>query len=133
MVRIARLKPRISLRVFLLLVAIAPLLLAWLIRSHFVAQPSMVPSDAEVVQAVINSGQRVPPTPHRIVKETIAEYSDPARNYPLIGLASLHHAHFKCSVFSRIIGSTPITVNVHKQDLRDATGTSVISPTKRGR
>jgi hypothetical protein len=35
----------------------------------------------------------------RIVVEPIADYIDPPRNYPLIGPAQLHHAHYKCTVY----------------------------------
>lgn len=35
----------------------------------------------------------------RIVKEKIADYIDPPRNYPLVGPAQLHHAHYKCTVY----------------------------------
>ena len=36
----------------------------------------------------------------RIVKEKIADYVDPPRVVPLIGPVQLHHAHYKCSIFS---------------------------------
>ena len=35
----------------------------------------------------------------RIVKEKIADYVDPPRQYPLIGPAQQHHAHYKCTVY----------------------------------
>ena len=35
----------------------------------------------------------------RILKEKIADYHDPPRFYPLIGPASLHHAHYKCTIY----------------------------------
>lgn len=35
----------------------------------------------------------------RIVKEKIADYRDPPRDYPLVGTAQLHHAHYKCTVY----------------------------------
>ena len=35
----------------------------------------------------------------RIVREPIADYVDPPREYPLIGPAQLHHAHYKCTVY----------------------------------
>jgi len=35
----------------------------------------------------------------RIVKEKIADYTDPPRVYPLVGPAQLHHAHYKCVVY----------------------------------
>ena len=36
----------------------------------------------------------------RIVKEKIADYVDPPRFVPLIGPAQLHHAHYKCTIYS---------------------------------
>lgn len=36
----------------------------------------------------------------RIVKEKIADYIDPPRHYPLLGPAQLHHAHYKCTIYS---------------------------------
>lgn len=35
----------------------------------------------------------------RIVVEPIGDYIDPVREYPLIGPAQLHHAHYKCTVY----------------------------------
>lgn len=35
----------------------------------------------------------------RIVKELIADYVDPPRDYPLVGPAQLHHCHYKCTVY----------------------------------
>ena len=35
----------------------------------------------------------------RIVVEPIADYVDPPRQYPLIGPAQLHHAHYKCIIY----------------------------------
>ncbi len=35
----------------------------------------------------------------RIVKEKIADYVDPPRFFPLVGMAQLHHAHYKCTVY----------------------------------
>jgi hypothetical protein len=35
----------------------------------------------------------------RIVKEKIADYVDPPRQYPLVGPAQQHHAHYKCTVY----------------------------------
>ncbi len=35
----------------------------------------------------------------RIVKEKIADYVDPPRFVPLIGMAQLHHAHYKCTIY----------------------------------
>ena len=33
-----------------------------------------------------------------IEKQLIADYTDPAKSYPLIGPAQLHHAHYKCVI-----------------------------------
>ena len=35
----------------------------------------------------------------RIVKEKFADYVDPPRQYPLVGPAQLHHAHYKCIIY----------------------------------
>ena len=35
----------------------------------------------------------------RIVKEKIADYTDPPRVYPLVGPAQQHHAHYKCTIY----------------------------------
>jgi hypothetical protein len=35
----------------------------------------------------------------RIVKEPVADYIDPPREFPLAGPAQLHHAHWKCIVY----------------------------------
>ena len=35
----------------------------------------------------------------RIVKEPISDYIDPPREFPLVGPAQLHHAHWKCIVY----------------------------------
>jgi hypothetical protein len=35
----------------------------------------------------------------RILKEKIADYVDPPRNYPIVGPAQLHHAHYKCTIY----------------------------------
>jgi hypothetical protein len=66
------------------------------------------PSDDEVMRALEN----VEPTEGglpmlyernrnnvRIVKEKIADYTDPPRVYPLVGPAQQHHAHYKCTIY----------------------------------
>ncbi|HMO85520.1 MAG TPA: hypothetical protein PKC18_11445 [Lacipirellulaceae bacterium] len=65
------------------------------------------PSDDEVMRALAKA-QRVPGAvlqrwdggrrPVRIVKEKVADYVDAPRHYPLVGMAQLHHAHFKCTI-----------------------------------
>lgn len=63
------------------------------------------PTDGEILRAM----KKVDPTSEvlaemlrrtdlKIIKEKIADYIDPPRVYPLIGAASLHHAHYKCTV-----------------------------------
>ena len=46
----------------------------------------------------------------QLVKEKIADYVDPPRFIPLIGMASLHHAHYKCTVYftERTINGWPV-------------------------
>ncbi len=46
----------------------------------------------------------------RIVKEKTAEYVDPPRFYPLIGLAQLHHTRYRCSIYfdKAIEGKYPV-------------------------
>lgn len=60
------------------------------------------PGDAEVMKALkqaLPSGTTLPSANLRIVKEKTADYSDPVRNYPIIGPAQLHHVHYKCTVY----------------------------------
>lgn len=35
----------------------------------------------------------------RIIKDKIADYIDPPRDYPLVGPAQLHHVHYKCTIY----------------------------------
>ena len=77
------------------------------------------PSDDEVMQALekarpVRGG--IPLLHERqrnnvqIVKEKIADYIDPPRFYPLVGMAQLHHAHYKCTIYyeERIINGWPV-------------------------
>ena len=66
------------------------------------------PSDDEVMHALEKARANRGGIPlllekHRnklqIVKEKIADYVDPPRNVPLIGMAKLHHAHYKCTLY----------------------------------
>jgi hypothetical protein len=66
------------------------------------------PSDDEVMRGLekarpIQGGlpgmYEVQRTNVRIVKEPIADYIDPPREYPLVGPAQLHHAHYKCIIY----------------------------------
>ncbi|MEM7317100.1 MAG: hypothetical protein AAF497_28535, partial [Planctomycetota bacterium] len=64
------------------------------------------PSDQEIMRVVesqktteeLIQGDSKPRSV-RIVKEKIADYVDPPREYPLVGSAQLHHAHYKCTVY----------------------------------
>ncbi len=66
------------------------------------------PSEDEVMRALekarpIQGGlpgmHEIQRTNVRIVTEPIADYIDPPREYPLVGPAQLHHAHYKCIVY----------------------------------
>jgi hypothetical protein len=77
------------------------------------------PSDDEVMQALekarpvrggiplLNEKQR---NNVQIVKEKIADYVDPPRFIPTIGMANLHHAHYKCTIYftERTINGWPV-------------------------
>jgi hypothetical protein len=67
------------------------------------------PSPSEVLRALKKTDSEegdVPllhkrsPSNVRITIERFAEYVDPPRVYPLIGLAQQHHAHYKCTIYS---------------------------------
>jgi hypothetical protein len=85
------------------------------------------PSDDEVVQAL----ERARPTRGglpllhekqrnnvRIVKEKIADYIDPPRFIPLIGMANLHHAHYKCTIYfsERTINGWPVPYTLEDKE-----------------
>ncbi len=85
------------------------------------------PSDDEVIQAL----EKARPTrggfpllheKHRnnvrIVKEKIADYVDPPRFIPLIGMASLHHAHYKCTIYfsERTINGWPVPYTLEDKE-----------------
>ncbi|MEN6457787.1 MAG: hypothetical protein ABFC63_02565 [Thermoguttaceae bacterium] len=66
------------------------------------------PSDDEVMRALerarpVQGGlpllQEVQRTNVHIVKEPISDTVDPARVYPLVGPAQLHHVHYKCIIY----------------------------------
>lgn len=67
-----------------------------------------VPSDAEVVAAWTalrkKNGQPAPSSTEvlnfRRVMEKITDYADPPQFYPMIGMARLHHADYKCSIYA---------------------------------
>jgi len=54
----------------------------------------------------------------RIIKEKIADYTDPPRFYPLIGPAQLHHAHYKCTVYfdEKTTVGYPVPHTLHDRD-----------------
>ncbi len=54
----------------------------------------------------------------QIVKEKIADYVDPPRFIPLIGMASLHHAHYKCTVYytERTINGWPVPYTLEDKE-----------------
>ena len=77
------------------------------------------PSDDEVMQALEKADPVRGGIPMlwekqrnnvQIVKEKIADYVDPPRFIPTIGMASLHHAHYKCTIYysERIINGWPV-------------------------
>jgi hypothetical protein len=42
----------------------------------------------------------MPSGEYRIVKELIADYREAKRFVPLIGVAALHHRHYKCTLYT---------------------------------
>lgn len=88
------------------------------------------PSDDEVMRAL----ERVQPVQGgipllwernrndvRIVKEKIADYTDPPRFYPLVGPAQQHHAHYKCTVYYEDVRRVgwPLPYTLTDQDARE--------------
>jgi len=55
--------------------------------------------DARMIQGGLPLLHEIQRNNVRIVKELIADYIDPVREYPLVGPAQLHHAHWKCIVY----------------------------------
>ncbi|MEM9351616.1 MAG: hypothetical protein AAGA92_01250 [Planctomycetota bacterium] len=57
----------------------------------------------------------------RIVKEKIADYVDPPRQYPLIGPAQQHHAHYKCTIFYEDVRRVgwPVPHTIVDEDARE--------------
>jgi hypothetical protein len=85
------------------------------------------PSDDEVMQALerakpVRGG--IPLLYERqrnnvqIVKEKIADYVDPPRFFPTVGMASLHHAHYKCTIYytDRIINGWPVPYTLEDRE-----------------
>ena len=57
-------------------------------------------------------------TDDSIVKEKIADYVDPPRFIPTIGMASLHHAHYKCTIYfsERTINGWPVPYTLEDKE-----------------
>lgn len=57
----------------------------------------------------------------RIVIEPIADYVDPPRVYPMIGPAQLHHAHYKCTIYSTDVvrNGWPLPYTTVDEDARE--------------
>ncbi len=85
------------------------------------------PSDDEVMQAMekarpVRGG--IPLLFERqrnnvqIVKEKIADYVDPPRFIPLAGMAQLHHAHYKCTIYysERVINGWPVPYTLEDKE-----------------
>ncbi len=88
------------------------------------------PSDDEVIQAL----ERARPTRGgvpllwekqrnnvQIVKEKIADYVDPPRFIPTIGMARLHHAHYKCTIYfsERTINGWPVPYTLEDKEAQE--------------
>ncbi len=85
------------------------------------------PSDDEVMQALerarpvrggiplLHEKQR---NNVRIVKCKIADYIDPPRFIPLVGMVNLHHAHYKCTVYftERTINGWPVPYTLEDKE-----------------
>lgn len=70
------------------------------LRSQSDAPPLDPPTDEEFVAAYKQVRSDIPAwSSCRIIKELIADYVDPPRSIPLIGKASLHHRHYKCTIY----------------------------------
>ena len=85
------------------------------------------PSDDEVMQALekarpVRGGIPLLHEKQRnnvqIVKCKIADYVDPPRFIPLIGMAQLHHAHYKCTVYftERTINGWPVPYTLEDKE-----------------
>jgi hypothetical protein len=65
-----------------------------------------LPSEAEVLRALRQSSRDVPASPAvyhddvTVVTERLGKEVDPPRFFPLVGVAELHHYHWKCTVYS---------------------------------
>ena len=85
------------------------------------------PSDDEVMQALEKASPvrgGIPLLYERqrnnvqIVKEKIADYVDPPRFFPTVGMASLHHAHYKCTIYytDRVINGWPVPYTLEDKE-----------------
>jgi hypothetical protein len=81
------------------------------------------PSDREVLRAMPRIARGVPYVYEefrdniQIVKERLVDQIDPPRFFPLIGLAQLHHCHWKCTItyVETVSSDHPFPVKVKKR------------------
>lgn len=81
------------------------------------------PDTAEVLRAMPQVQQSIPGVLQisreniEVVTEKLADHVDPARFYPLVGPAQLHHCHWKCTVHytERIDGMYPFPFQTARQ------------------
>ena len=109
---------QVSLRTFLLLCFVAGVGLSGIIRGYLLpdTSASTIPTDGEVISAVLASGQLLPPKPYQITKYKISEYVDPPRINNVTSLGSrfmsavkrsqLLHAHYRCIVMPESPGTS---------------------------
>ena len=89
--------------------------------AHF--EKAQKPSDREVLRAMPRIARGIPFVyeEHRdniqIVKERLVDKIDPPRFFPLVGLAQLHHCHWKCTItyLETIQSDYPFPVRLRKR------------------
>jgi hypothetical protein len=87
-------------------------------RQQPVAKPDDPPDDANVLRALDLHKLGITASDIHIVKELVVDRTDPVRSYPLVGPARLHHRHWKCTVYFRILGVQWVeTVYIDKDHL----------------
>jgi len=96
-------RPQWSLRSFLVVYLVLAATTGWIARKCYIARQSPISMAAsnhdEIVHRLRDSGALDPDfNVVRIVRHRIESRSDPPRNYPLIGAASLHHDLHLCIV-----------------------------------
>jgi hypothetical protein len=75
------------------------------VRADSPPQCADEPADAQVLRALSPLALKVPFLYEqsrdniRIVKERVVDRIDPARFFPLVGQAQLHHCHWKCTIY----------------------------------